>query len=134
MEFHRQPLRTKKTPNNSAGKLDTIVDIHTNEGEFYTEVFSWGCDKAGQLGLGIQLSGEQSYPVPRFCSYNITIRTVSCGLNHAAFITQNNYIYSMGSNNHGQLGIDDPIDLKNSPILVDRLPVKRYAAIGCGGN
>jgi len=58
-------------------KESVIVDIHT-EGEYYTEVFSWGSDTEGQLGLGIQqisgASAEQNYPVPRFCSYNITIR------------------------------------------------------------
>lgn len=40
----------------------------------------------------------------------------------------------MGSNSHGQLGIDDPVDSKNSPCLVDSLPLKRISLINCGGN
>lgn len=62
------------------------MDIKT-ESEFYTEVFSWGSDRQGQLGLGVDNNKELNYSIPRFCSYNITIRQVSCGLNHAGFIT-----------------------------------------------
>ena len=36
-----------------------ILDIHTQKTEeHYTEVFSWGADNKGQLGLG--LSGEDA--------------------------------------------------------------------------
>jgi len=84
------------------------VDIKT-ESEFYTEVFSWGSDRLGQLGLGVDTGKESNYCIPRFCSYNITIRQISCGLNHAGFITckccqddhdhvESNYVYTMGSN------------------------------------
>jgi len=40
----------------------------------------------------------------------------------------------MGSNLHGQLGIDDPVETKNSPILVDKLPTNRIQIVSCGGN
>jgi alpha-tubulin suppressor-like RCC1 family protein len=40
----------------------------------------------------------------------------------------------MGSNLQGQLGIDEPDDLRNSPVLVDKLPQKRINTIACGGN
>jgi len=44
------------------------------EAKSYTEVFSWGNDKFGQLGLGKKLSmGKQMHSLPRFCSYNIPI-------------------------------------------------------------
>ena len=63
------------------------MDIKT-ENEYYTEVFSWGSDRYGQLGLGVDMaSRDPNYTIPRFCSYNITIRQVSCGLNHAGFVT-----------------------------------------------
>ena len=39
----------------------------------------------------------------------------------------------MGSNSYGQLGIDEPTELKNSPCLVE-LPQKRISLINCGGN
>lgn len=63
-----------------------ILDIQT-EDNYYTEVFSWGGDHKGQLGLGIKHAGDQFYPTPKFCSYNISIQQVACGLAHACFIT-----------------------------------------------
>ena len=54
----------------------------------YTEVFSWGSDKWGQLGLGKQGSSQKQFNmVPRFCSYNIPITQVACGASHSVFIT-----------------------------------------------
>jgi alpha-tubulin suppressor-like RCC1 family protein len=72
------------------------MDIQT-EPDFYTEVFSWGNDEFGQLGLGATEQQEQellmqnAYPVPRFCSYNVTIRQISCGSHHVAFITRKKF-------------------------------------------
>ena len=40
----------------------------------------------------------------------------------------------MGCNKQGQLGIDEPCDIKNSPVLVEKLPQKRMNALSCGGN
>lgn len=40
----------------------------------------------------------------------------------------------MGSNKYGQLGIDEPTEVRNSPVLVDKLPQKRVNVVSCGGN
>ena len=40
----------------------------------------------------------------------------------------------MGSNEHGQLGIDDPVRFKNSPVLVENIDVRHVQMIACGGN
>jgi len=54
----------------------------------FTEVFSWGSDRYGQLGLGQQMSqGKALQTTPRFCSYNIPILQIACGEKHAAFLT-----------------------------------------------
>ena len=74
------------------------------------------------------------YAFPKFCSYNISIRQVACGYSHACFVTNNDYLYSMGANENGQLGIDDPVRFKNSPVLVEDIPVRRIDHIACGGN
>jgi len=64
----------------------------------YTEVYVWGGiiilsnieyekgDHYGQLGLGHKYTGK-TYPEPKICSFNLVIREVSCGEEHAAFIT-----------------------------------------------
>ena len=42
----------RKSVRNSGNKeSNDILDIHTNNGDFYTEVFSWGNDCNGQLGF-----------------------------------------------------------------------------------
>jgi alpha-tubulin suppressor-like RCC1 family protein len=63
--------------------------------QFYTEVFSWGSDLNGQLGLGAKTELQddnfqqksQMNPIPRFCSFNVTIRQIACGSNHSVFVT-----------------------------------------------
>ena len=43
----------------------------------------------------------------------------------------------MGSNSNGQLGIDEPIEYKNSPVLIEKIPVDRdciFSLVACGGN
>ena len=68
----------------------------------FTEVFSWGSDRYGQLGLGPQMSaGKALHNLPRFCSYNIPIHQIACGEQHAAFITTTSLCYTMGHNNSG---------------------------------
>jgi len=62
----------------------------------------------------------KSFQIPRYCTYNIAIKMVACGDEHAGFITTSNLIYTMGSNSNGQLGINDmSVLVKNSPILVE---------------
>ena len=43
----------------------------------------------------------QNQPLPRFCTYGITIREISCGEEHTAFVTDLNYLYTVGSNRSG---------------------------------
>lgn len=40
----------------------------------------------------------------------------------------------MGTNENGQLGIDDPVRYKNSPVLIENVPVRHINSIACGGN
>lgn len=113
----------------------TYDNIQTDDNR-YTEVFSWGADTQGQLGLGLELSGDQTYLLPKFCSYNISIRLLACGDAHTVFVTYNNYVYAMGANDNGQLGIDDPVRFKNSPVLIESIPAEGSDVhqIACGGN
>ena len=81
----------------------------------FTEVFSWGSDRYGQLGLGAQMSeGKTWHNLPRLCSYNISIKQIACGTRHAAFITSKcpapllnlnllaaHLCYTMGDNTSG---------------------------------
>ena len=100
--------------------------------EAYTEVFTWGGDHFGQLGLGSKHSGK-TYPSPRFCSFNITIKEISCGEEHSGFISSSNHVYCMGSNSEGRLGIGDKsLRSSSSPCLVEALSNFKSIKISCG--
>ena len=52
----------------------------------YTEFFSWGCDKYGQLGLAEEYESEEheknkqlSYSMPNSLSFEVIIEQLSCG-------------------------------------------------------
>ena len=58
----------------------------------FTEVFVWGDDSYGQLGLYHQKlkkgNKEQiSFKLPKTCSFNILIKQVACGENHSSILT-----------------------------------------------
>ncbi|CAG9322189.1 unnamed protein product [Blepharisma stoltei] len=100
--------------------------------EGYTEIFAWGVDHFGQLGLGGKLNGK-TYTVPRFCSFNVTIKDISCGEEHSAFVSAAGHVYCMGSNSEGRLGNGDKAMRQTSaPCLVERLTNYKAAKISCG--
>lgn len=100
--------------------------------EGYTEIFSWGLNNSGQLGLGVS-NKEKSQPCPIFCSFNILIKDISCGEDHSGFISDSGHIYCMGSNSKGKLGIGDKQKLyTNSPCLVEGLSSYSAIKLSCG--
>jgi len=99
----------------------------------YTEVFCWGSNRYGQLGLGNKQT-KDCYSIPRFCTFNVVIRAVSCGNEHSAFITDKGQIFSFGNNIDGRLGLgEDSPSQSNIPCLVDLLSSKFAVEISCGG-
>lgn len=101
--------------------------------EDFTEVFVWGSDQFGQLGLGN--NQHKTYSLPRFCSFNILIKSVSCGDQHSGFISSEGHIYTMGSNLEGRLGIGDlNKKFSSSPCLVESLKTEECLQLSCGGG
>ncbi|EDK31655.2 chromosome condensation regulator RCC1 repeat protein (macronuclear) [Tetrahymena thermophila SB210] len=98
----------------------------------YTEVFSWGSDEEGQMGLGENKRNSVFY-YPRVCSFQIVIHQLACGLDHTAFVAKNGYLYTMGSNALGKLGIGQQ-SLQNSfqPQLVSALSKYKVMQVSCG--
>lgn len=100
--------------------------------EEYTTVFAWGGDHFGQLGLGGKSSGK-TYASPRICSFNILIKSISCGEEHSGFISHTGHIYTMGSNTDGRLGIGThTVKQSASPCLVEGLMNLNCIKISCG--
>lgn len=100
--------------------------------EGYTEIFAWGLDNCGQLGLGTSIR-DKKYSSPVFCSFNIMIREISCGEDHTGIISDTGHVYCMGNNLNGKLGIGDKQKLySSSPVLVETLAEFTCVKISCG--
>lgn len=100
--------------------------------EGFTEVYAWGSDRYGQLGIDGK-QGARNYCIPKLCTFNVVIRKVACGEEHSAFITSNGNIFTMGSNADGRLGIGDrKTKLSLTPCLVEALSKRNAKSISCG--
>jgi len=60
----------------------------------------------GQLGIGNIIRVNQPFNVSCFAENNIIIVDISCGKKHTLALTDQGIIYSWGSNEFGQLGLD----------------------------
>ena len=70
---------------------------------------------------------------PKTCSFNILVKEVACGFDHTHLVSKDGYLYSMGSNEHGKLGLG--ISYKEliqsaSPRLVESIKGVRSVAAG----
>ncbi|KAK8791150.1 hypothetical protein WA158_005781 [Blastocystis sp. Blastoise] len=85
-----------------------IISIAAGQSHFLAlsdggEVYSWGENYQGQLGLGNTISTEIPHIVGDLL--NETIVEVACGYNYSCAITAGNDVYMWGCNEDGQLGI-----------------------------
>ncbi len=96
-----------------------------------TEVFAWGSDRFGQLGLGSPQN--RAYATPRYCTFPVQIVSVSCGSDHSALLTSDGRVFTSGSNVSGRLGIGDRgVKLSSAPCFVESLASSQMKEISCG--
>ena len=103
----------------------------------YTEFFSWGSDSMGQLGHGGEVGEPRPVAVPKSLSFEVYITQIACGNAHSMFISRDGHLFGFGSNNEGQLGINDPqMRVSSAPLLVaDLLPMQAHPVqVACGGQ
>lgn len=94
------------------------------------QVLVWGSDAHGQMGIGN--SKNLGYCIPRLCQFDISIAKISCGAAFSAFITKDGLIFTMGSNEKGQLGIGQRNTESSSvPVLVESLEGERARLVAC---
>ncbi len=82
------------------------------------DVYSWGYNGYGQLGLGD--ANNRTFPT-KISMFNRNVRAVIAGggnYGHVAFITTDNKLYLCGYNAQGQIG-DGTTSNKTIPVLVD---------------
>lgn len=68
-----------------------------------SQVFAWGCNTSGQLGLG----DVQTRHVPALVDalWALPVVQLAAGDSHSLALTSNGYMFAWGSNKHGQLGL-----------------------------
>ncbi|XP_041049699.1 probable E3 ubiquitin-protein ligase HERC3 isoform X3 [Carcharodon carcharias] len=93
------------------------------------QLLCWGHTNLGQLGLGDV--HENIVTQPRTSSFfsSKTVREVSCGRYHTAFVLQDGSVYTCGSNIWGQLGHENA---GYSPEQVAALDAQTIVHTACG--
>lgn len=69
------------------------------------DVFSWGLNSHGQLGLGKMVS-KQLTPVVVCALTGVAVTQISAGASHTLFLTLSGLVYCCGANRSGQLGLN----------------------------
>ncbi|KAM9476980.1 E3 ubiquitin-protein ligase HERC2-like [Clarias gariepinus] len=98
----------------------------TNDGQLFT----WGQNTSGQLGLG---KGEPSSLSPQHLKYlcGIPLAQISAGGDHSFALSLSGAVFSWGRNSAGQLGLGHNEDIY-IPTCVSNLSQKKTVSISCG--
>ncbi|KAM3870243.1 putative E3 ubiquitin-protein ligase HERC3 [Diretmus argenteus] len=98
----------------------------TKDGQVYT----WGQDSSGQLGLG---KGKHSTESPQQLKSlsAIPLVQISAGGDHSFALSLSGFVFGWGQNNRGQLGLGDTAD-RHTPTPVHCLDAKHTGSISCG--
>ncbi|XP_041950064.1 E3 ISG15--protein ligase HERC5-like isoform X1 [Alosa sapidissima] len=94
------------------------------------QVFTWGQNSNGQLGLG---KGEPSTmsPQPLKSLAGIPLSQISAGGDHSFALSVSGAVFGWGKNSAGQLGLGNNIDCPE-PVQITALNMKKIVHISCG--
>ncbi|KAM4565993.1 putative E3 ubiquitin-protein ligase HERC4 isoform 2-T2 [Odontesthes bonariensis] len=96
------------------------------------DVFSWGSNSHGQLGLGRDVA-LQHKPVLVCALTGVAVTKISAGGSHTLFLTLSSLVYCCGANKSGQLGLNR-VDEKGrfNICMVPALRPLGVSSISCG--
>lgn len=86
----------------------------SSDGDLYT----WGSNTFGQLGHGDRVSRYEPTKVQALSDANIKVHWVSCGRSHTVVVSDSGEVFTWGSNEFGQLGLERRAD--NTQVLTVR--------------
>ncbi|XP_043513909.1 RCC1 and BTB domain-containing protein 1-like isoform X1 [Frieseomelitta varia] len=69
------------------------------------EVYGWGCNQVGQLGIGNYVN--QVNPCKVTTLVGIVIEKIVCGSAHVLALSNKGVLYAWGENSYGQLGLNE---------------------------
>ncbi|KAL6068598.1 Rho guanine nucleotide exchange factor 3, variant 3 [Balamuthia mandrillaris] len=95
------------------------------------QVFSWGCNKHGQCGLG-EMTDKVELPVCLSTTQELLkVTDIACGEHHTCCITSEGDMFAFGSSDFGQLGLGDT----NKQFYPKRiLDIPKATSVACGAN
>ncbi|CAL9697113.1 unnamed protein product [Knipowitschia caucasica] len=94
------------------------------------QVFTWGQNCRGQLGLGPDVPSATSVVQVQSLS-DLPLVQVAAGADHSFSLSLSGALFGWGSNSCGQLGLGDTTD-RHSPTIVHYLNSKKSCYVSCG--
>ncbi|CAB3245448.1 unnamed protein product [Arctia plantaginis] len=78
----------------------------------FGDLYAWGWNDMGQLGISNSIEDCQSYSVPTLVDFfdangdelTLNVEDIACGSRHSAILLENNTVWTTGCNKYGQLG------------------------------
>ncbi|CAK6432981.1 unnamed protein product [Pipistrellus nathusii] len=110
----------------------TCGDYHSLALSKGGELFAWGQNSDGQLGLGRVLD---STPTPQLLEQlsGIPVAQISAGEAHSVALSMSGNVYSWGRNDFGQLGLGHTHN-EEFPSLIEALDSQKVEFLACGGS
>ena len=121
-----ESLRGKKIIDISAG-MESSAALSSDH-----EVYTWGADNYGQLGLG-QGARYISAPTRIRMLRNVPIVQIACGQYHMLALSASGEVYAWGQGLQGQTANEKKVDT-NIPHMIDSLKDNRVKLIAAGGS
>uniref|UniRef100_A0A7S2S3X1 Myosin motor domain-containing protein n=1 Tax=Mucochytrium quahogii TaxID=96639 RepID=A0A7S2S3X1_9STRA len=118
---HVSRLSSERVCSLSSGR--NFMAVVTKLGNIYT----WGCNKFGQLGLGDQK--DRVVPIKLEKDSNRRFAKICCGARHCVAIDVKGTVFVWGSNHYGQLGLGSTKDAHKPVKLV---LTGRAKQVACG--
>ncbi|XP_056109501.1 probable E3 ubiquitin-protein ligase HERC4 [Rhinichthys klamathensis goyatoka] len=97
------------------------------------QLFVWGDNSHGQLGLEKEQPRSLSAPQRMESLCGIPLAQISAGGDHSFVLSLSGVVFGWGKNSAGQLGLGDTTD-RHVPTVVNSLNRKKIVSISCGGE
>nr|KAF6500344.1 HECT and RLD domain containing E3 ubiquitin protein ligase 5 [Molossus molossus] len=110
----------------------TCGDYHSLALSKGGELFAWGQNSHGQLGIGRIFDSTSTPQIVKHLS-GVPLAQISAGKAHSMALSISGNMYSWGRNDFGQLGLGHT-DNEDFPSLIEALDSQKVEFLACGGS